>query len=88
MVMSSGPSLEQKGERPSATEQASSVTGWGATSDRPLWTLTTWSNMVKQQRGAVIPGEVGDRENRGRARTRDKEENNINNNMDSSRKSR
>ena len=44
--------------------------------------------MVKQQRGAVIPGEVGDRENRGRARTRDKEENNINNNMDSSRKSR
>ena len=45
--------------------------------------------MVRQQRGGVVavePREPG--ESRGRARTRDKEENNINNNMDSSRKSR
>jgi len=56
--------------------------------------LTTWSNMVKQQRVAGagdtkdmqigVQGCPGD--NRGRSRTR--EENNINNNMDSSRKSR
>ena len=52
-------------------------------------TLTTWSNMVRQQRGGVVTvGEAGDRETRGRTRTKDKEENNINNNMDSSRKSR
>ena len=52
-------------------------------------TLTTWSNMVRQQRGGVVMvGEAGDRETRGRTRTKDKEENNINNNMDSSRKSR
>merc|ERR550532_3053522 len=52
-------------------------------------TLTTWSNMVRQQRGGVVmAGESGDRETRGRTRTKDKEENNINNNMDSSRKSR
>ena len=45
--------------------------------------------MVRQQRGGTVPGESGDSgENRGRTRTRDKEENNINNNMDSSRKSR
>ena len=50
-------------------------------------TLTTWSNMVRQQRGGVVmAGESG--ETRGRTRTKDKEENNINNNMDSSRKSR
>ena len=45
--------------------------------------------MVRQQRGGVVmAGESGDRETRGRTRTKDKEENNINNNMDSSRKSR
>ena len=50
-------------------------------------TLTTWSNMVRQQRGCVVmSGDSG--ETRGRTRTKDKEENNINNNMDSSRKSR
>ena len=50
-------------------------------------TLTTWSNMVRQQRGGVVmAGDSG--ETRGRTRTKDKEENNINNNMDSSRKSR
>ena len=50
-------------------------------------TLTTWSNMVRQQRGGVVmSGDSG--ETRGRTRTKDKEENNINNNMDSSRKSR
>ena len=56
---------------------------------------TTWSNMVRQQRGGgvgVAPGggaldpREGRADSRGRARTR--EENNINNNMDSSRKSR
>merc|ERR1719186_2445087 len=49
---------------------------------------TTWSNMVRQQREAPSAGipmpEAGGE--RGRRRTR--EENNINNNMDSSRKSR
>ena len=45
--------------------------------------------MVRQQRGGTVPGESGDLgENRGRTRTRDKEENNINNNMDTNRKSR
>ena len=43
--------------------------------------------MVRQQRGGVVmAGDSG--ETRGRTRTKDKEENNINNNMDSSRKSR
>ena len=50
--------------------------------------LTTWSNIVMQQRGGVVAVEPREGESRGRARTRDKEENNINNNMDSSRKSR
>jgi len=44
---------------------------------------TTWSNMVKQKEPVTTTTEQGER---GRTRTR--EENNINNNMDSSRKSR
>jgi len=47
---------------------------------------TTWSNMVKQKEPASATTEHGERGERGRTRTR--EENNINNNMDSSRKSR
>ena len=57
---------------------------------------TTWSNMVKQQQrgGGIVTGAgggdtrdvAGACDTRGRARNR--EENNINNNMDSSRKSR
>ena len=44
--------------------------------------------MVRQQRGGGEVEEGETRETRGRARSRDKEENNINNNMDSPRKSR
>ena len=48
---------------------------------------TTWSNMVRQQRQETIGGGGGGgADTRGRARTR--EENNINNNMDTNRKSR
>ena len=46
---------------------------------------TTWSNMVRQKEPPPTT-ERGERGERGRTRTR--EENNINNNMDSSRKSR
>ena len=46
--------------------------------------LTTWSNMMKARAG--VTAEVEEKMERGRTRTR--EENNINNNMDSSRKSR
>merc|ERR550532_3161182 len=49
-------------------------------------TLTTWSNMVKARGGVGITAELEEKLERGRRRTR--EENNINNNMDSSRKSR
>jgi len=42
--------------------------------------FTTWSNMVRQKDGAIPTAHRG--------RTKTKEENNINNNMDSSRKSR
>ena len=47
---------------------------------------TTWSNMVRQQRQETGGGGGGGADTRGRARTR--EENNINNNMDTNRKSR
>ena len=48
---------------------------------------TTWSNMVRQQRQETPGGGGGGgADTRGRARTR--EENNINNNMDTNRKSR
>ena len=49
-------------------------------------TLTTWSNMVKARGSGGITADLEEKLERGRTRTR--EENNINNNMDSSRKSR
>ena len=45
--------------------------------------LTTWSNMVRARAGGT---EQEEKTERGRRRTR--EENNINNNMDTNRKSR
>ena len=52
---------------------------------------TTWSNLVRrpgQAEEAEQRAEVSEQDTRERGRTRTREENNINNNIDSSRKSR